>query len=169
MGWSNEAPTLPSGREWGEATAGVSDLRRSNVTYHGITVRGARGQGDTYYVWCQVTLQAGEDTVTYNPEDAWFRINGESSASTRSPAKNTVVDRYYTGTGEDSAVSWQLYQSVNYTRSGSVTVGAPVALPLYLNDGGTIRQAEKVYLNTGGAVREGTVYINDGGTIRRIE
>ena len=42
-------------------------------------------------------------------------------------------------------------------------------IPVYVNDGGTIRQAEKAFVRDGDTIREAVICINDAGTIRRLE
>ena len=65
----------------------------------------------------------------------------------------------------------------SYAAGGSYTQNAAAVLyaqwqrrniPVYVNDGGTIRQAEKAYVNLGGVIRAATVYINAGGVIYEI-
>ena len=66
----------------------------------------------------------------------------------------------------------------SYAAGGSYTQNAPVVLyaqwrkrniPVYVNDGGVIRQAGKAYVNVGGVVREAVVYVNADGVVYAVE
>ena len=66
----------------------------------------------------------------------------------------------------------------SYAAGGSYTENAPAVLyaqwrkrniPVYVNDGGVIRQAEKAYVNAGGVVREAVVYVNADGIVYAVE
>ena len=52
--------------------------------------------------------------------------------------------------------------STKYTESFTWTI------PVYINDDGTVKELDKVYVNAGGVIKECTVYLNVGGTIKEI-
>ena len=74
---------------------------------------------------------------------------------------NTAPD----GSGESHAAGG------SYTQNAAAVLYAQWQrrnVPVYVNDGGAVRQAEKAYMNLGGVIRAATVYINAGGVIYEI-
>ena len=93
--------------------------------------------------------------------DLTLRSNGFTREGYVFVEWNTAAD----GTGTSYA------EGAAYTANAALTLYAiwkKGNLPLYANDGGTIRQVEKVYVNVGGVIKEAKPYVNVGGVIYEI-
>lgn len=125
-----------------------------------------------YAIWTPdtyaVTYDANEGTGTTQAQTKThgtaltLRANGYTRKGWDFTGWNTEAD----GSGTAYAAG------AAYTANEAVTLYAQWVkrnIPVYVNDGGQIRQAEKAYRNVDGQIRECKVYINDGSGIRAVE
>ena len=125
-----------------------------------------------YAIWTPdtyaVTYDANEGTGTTQAQTKTYgaaltlRANGFTRKGWDFTGWNTEAD----GSGTAYAAG------AAYTANEAVTLYAQWVkrnIPVYINDGGQIRQAEKAYRNVDGQIRECKVYINDGSGIRAVE
>ena len=166
MGWSLTAPTLPNGSSW--ETEGTTfwennHIRIASVVYvarlenEGIAVcitetrtqQGIYWQTDNY-----MRVDVGGTTGTAYTT-AWDANSGDAESI------------YYTGTAA-AGVTVKVTVGYNQDVSSSlqtVSFAAPALLgpTVYINVGGTWKQASKVYVKSSGAWKEGQLKINVGG------
>jgi uncharacterized repeat protein (TIGR02543 family) len=131
-------------------------------------------------VACEVTsanIATASYVITYNanggsggPSEQAKTYNVNLTLSSSTPTRTG-----YTFTGWNTAANGS---GTSYAAGGTYTANSAVtlyaqwvksAVPLYVNDNGTIHQVEKVYANVGGTIKECKVYTNVGGTIKTLE
>ena len=107
---------------------------------------------------------------------AWADAAGARAAGSGASGSGWRQNNDYAGAQTETltaaAKSTAYALTVEITGNGGATgeysVTIVFALPLYVNDNGTVKQAEKVYINDNGTIRECAVYVNDNGTIKEI-
>ena len=166
MGWSTSAPTLPSGSSW--VQKGTTFWENNNIRIAS-TVSVARLDGDQIAVRITETrTQQG----TYWQTDNYMRVDvggvtGTAYTTAWSANSGVAKSIYYTGT---AAAGVTVTVTVGYNQDvGSslqqVSFAAPELLgpTVYINVGGTWKQASAVYVKSSGAWKEGQLKINVGG------
>lgn len=92
--WSSSAPTLPSGSSWGNTeTASYTE----NTWKMTLTMKSARGIGNTYYIRIQAKFENGSEGTYYTPNTVYFFASGDYKGYTP-PSSGVTLTRYYTGT-----------------------------------------------------------------------
>ena len=145
----------------GTVTVGVSPNSNLSVACE---VTSANIAAATYIISYNANGGSGgpsEQAKTYN-----VNLTLSSSTPTRTGYTFTGWNTAANGSGTSYAAGG------TYTANSSVTLYAQwvkSAVPIYVNDNGTIHQLEKVYANVGGTIKECKVYTNVGGTIKTLE
>ena len=170
MGWSTTAPTLPSGSSWTGETS-ISQIIR-NYWKLDCTMYIARLSGQGVTVKCHFTLSAG--SYGYSNNEYFYLKEGSSSADTsiQYPSSAGTKDIYWTGdkaAGASVSITVGAVGDSTARQTKTLTAPALLALPIWLNDGGTLKQIEKAYYNDNGTIKECAVYYNDNGTIKEIK
>lgn len=114
-------------------------------------------------------------TVTYDANDGSGRTDTRSFSygSSTTIIDGLTRDKYvFTGWNTAADGSGTAYQpGASYGAPANVTLYAQwkqANVPVFLNAGGTVKQAEKVYANVGGTVKECTAYVNVGGAVKTL-
>ena len=166
MGWSTSAPTLPSGSSW--AQKGTTFWENDNIRIAS-TVSVARLDGDQIAV--RITETRTQQGI-YWQTDNYMRVDVGGTTGTAYTtawdANSGVAESiYYTGT---AAAGVTVTVTVGYSQDVSsslqtVSFAAPALLgpTVYINVGGTWKQASAVYVKSSGAWKEGQLKINVGG------
>lgn len=89
----------------------------------------------------------------------WIQNNDYQNAQTSTISKAAKAAAY----------ALVIEASGNGTNSGSYSVTIEFNLPIWINDGGTLKQVEKAYCNDNGTIKECAVYYNDNGTIKAVK
>lgn len=144
----------------------------SGTSYSAEAAYTANAAVTLYAIWTPdtyaVTYDANEGTGTTQAQTKTYgaaltlRANGFTRKGWDFTGWNTEAD----GSGTSYAAG------AAYTANEAVTLYAQWVkrnIPVYINDGGQIRQAEKAYRNVNGQIRECKIYINDGSGIRAVE
>lgn len=171
MAWSTTAPALPSGSSWG----GTQSTAAFTANHFKISAQLsiARLNGTGVAVKVVFTLENG----SYGDYDntKYFYLKTDSEAADTSigfPSGTGTKTVYWQGTA-DAGATVSVTVGVNNTSASqqtkALTAPALLALPLWLNDGGTLKQVEKAYYNDSGTIKECDVYYNDNGTIKEIK
>ena len=166
MGWSTSAPTLPSGSSW--VQKGTTFWENNHIRMSS-TVSVARLDGDQIAVRITETrTQIG----TYWQTDNYMRVDiggvtGTAYTTAWSASSGVAASIYYTGTA-DAGVTVIVtvgYRQDTSTSHKTVSFAAPALLgpTVYINVGGTWKQASAVYVKSSGAWKEGQLKINVGG------
>lgn len=119
---------------------------------------------DTYAVTYNGNGATGGSTASQNKTYGTaltLQTNGFTRTNYTFLYWNTAAD----GTGTTYAAG------ESYTANAALTLYAiwkKNNIPVFVNDGGTIRQIEKAYVNVGGVIKEATVYVNVNGTIKEL-
>ena len=166
MGWSTTAPTLPSGSSWvqEQTTEFLSNYWKLD------TVRSiARLEGTSIAIKVVATMSNGSYGDFINPGNYYLSATAGGTTSTNttsySMSKGTQTF-YYVGTAEAGSTVTTV---VGYVDSGASripkTFTAPALLgpTVYINVGGTWKQASAVCVKSSGAWKEGQLKINVGG------
>lgn len=166
MGWSTSAPTLPSGSSW--AQKGTTFWENDHIRIAS-TVSVARLDGDQIAV--RITETRTQQGI-YWQTDNYMRVDVGGTTGTAYTtawdANSGVAESiYYTGT---AAAGVTVTVTVGYSQDVSsslqtVSFAAPALLgpTVYINVGGTWKQASAVYVKSSGAWKEGQLKINVGG------
>ena len=165
MGWSTSAPTLPAGSAW--AQVGTTIYQDNNTTI-------------TSVVYCAGLNEKGfalkvEETrahAKFNFTDLYLRcdiggVTGTPETGIKGTKGNGSTTAYFVG---EAAAGVQITVTVsstgtNYDKRDRFTFTSPELLgpTVYINVGGTWKQASKVYVKSSGAWKEGQLKINVGG------
>ena len=165
MGWSTWAPTLPSGSSW--AQKGTTFWENNHIRMAS-TVSVARLDGDQIAVRITETrTQQG----TYWQTGNYMRVDvggvtGTAYTTDWSASSGVAASIYYTGTAAADATIKVIvgYPDVSASmKSVSFTAPALLGPTVYINVGGTWKQASAVYVKSSGAWKEGQLKINVGG------
>ena len=166
MGWSTSAPTLPSGSSWAQKGTTFWENNHIRITS---TVSVARLDGDQIAV--RITETRTQQGI-YWQTDNYMRVDVGGTTGTAYKtawdANSGVAESiYYTGT---AAAGVTVTVTVGYSQDVSsslqtVSFAAPELLgpTVYINVGGTWKQASAVYVKSSGAWKEGQLKINVGG------
>lgn len=130
---------------WPSVTVSVAAPKYWTVSYNGNGADGGSTASQTKVSGTALTLRA----------------NGFTRTGFRFVEWNTAAD----GSGTSYAAGG------SYTANAAVTLYAiwqRLAIPVYFNDNGTIKQATDVYYNDDGTIRKGTLYYNNNGTIIEV-
>ena len=166
MGWSTSAPTLPNGSSW--ETKGSTFWENNHIRIASI-VYVARLDGDQIAVCITETrTQIG----TYWKTDNYMRVDiggvtGTAYTTAWSASSGVAASIYYTDTaaaGETVNVIVGFREDTS-TSHKSVSFAAPALLgpTVYINVGGTWKQASAVYVKSSGAWKEGQLKIKTEG------
>lgn len=165
MSWSLTAPTLPSGSEW--AQKGTTFWENNHIRIAS-TVSVARLDGDQIAVRITETrTQIG----TYWQTGNYMRVDiggttGTAYTTDWSADSGVAQSIYFTGTAAAGATVDVTvgYPDVSLSMR-TVSFSAPALLgpTVYINVGGTWKQASAVYVKSSGAWKEGQLKINVGG------
>lgn len=166
MGWSTSAPTLPAGSAW--ETKGSTFWENNHIRIAS-TVSVARLDGDQIAV--RITETRTQQGI-YWQTDNYMRVDIDGTTGTAYTtawdANSGVAESiYYTGTAA-AGVTIKVIVGYNTEASDSlqpVSFTAPELLgpTVYINVGGTWKQASAVYVKSSGAWKEGQLKINVGG------
>lgn len=170
MGWSTTAPTLPSGSSYGSEQALSKKYQNHYHIQPAVSI--ARLEGTQVAVKVVFTLENGDYGDYDNTQYLYLKTGSEAAdTSIGFPAAVGTKTVYWTGTAEAGAtVSVTVgAKDVSATQqTASLTAPALLALPMWINDGGTLKQIQKAYYNDNGTIKECAVWYNDGGTIKEI-
>ena len=108
---------------------------------------------------------------------AWIAAAGARGAGVGASGSGWVGNNDYdnartatiTKAAKATAYALVIEASGNGTNSGSYAITIQFNLPIWINDGGTLKQIEKAYCNDNGTIKECAVYYNDDGTIKEIK
>ena len=166
MGWSLTAPTLPNGSEW--VQKGTTSWANNHIKIES-TVSVARLDGD------QIAVRITETRTqhgTYWQKDNYLRVDiggvtGTAYTTAWAASAGVAASIYYTGTaesGETVEVTVGFRQDTSSTLK-TVSFAAPALLgpTVYINVGGTWKQASAVYVKNSGAWKEGHLKIKTEG------
>lgn len=136
-----------SNREVGSlfVNAVIPAVRTYAVTYNGNGNTGGSTASQTKTEGTALTLQSNGFT-----KDGYVFVEWNTSSD---------------GTGTSYA------EGASYTANAALTLYAiwqRAAIPVYLNDNGTMKQATDMYYNDNGTVKKGTLYYNNNGTIVEV-
>ena len=118
MGWISK-PTLPKGSVWSDEK---TDSWTSNWIKIDLTVKTARGAGDTYYVWIHGRFSHGDNNTFFN--------------STLYPFVGDDEKQKFT-TGATDGGTKDLYYSASSSSSGSISVGISSGSETHTTNNGT--------------------------------
>ena len=163
MGWSTWAPTLPSGSSWLQKGTTFWENNHTKITS---VVYVARLENEGIAVCITETrTQQG----IYWQTDNYMRVDVGGTTGTAYTAawdadSGVAASIYYTGTAA-AGVTVKVTVGYNQDVSSSlqtVTFAAPALLgpTVYINVGGTWKQASAVYIKSSGAWKEGQLKIN---------
>ena len=169
MGWSLTAPTLPSGSEW--VQKGTISIRNNQLDVTG-TVFCARldDQGFALKIVEKRTFHLTNPNFTdYYKTYHRCDVDGATGgAYTESDFGNSGSTKTYYFTGVAAAgASIKVVVGVkvdNSTQEISFTAPELLGPTVYINVGGTWKQASAVYVKSSGAWKEGQLKINVGGS-----
>ena len=174
MAWSTSAPTLPSGSSWTGSTS-ITQISRNHIKLD-CEISIARLEGNNVAVKCHVTVWKGTYDDYYSAH--LYLKEGDSAAETgiSTPpgpvySSGKTMDVYWTGekaAGASVSITVGLDNDSPSLRTKTLTAPALLALPVWVNDGGTLKQVEKAYYNDNGTIKECAVYYNDNGSIKEI-
>lgn len=166
MGWSTSAPSLPSGSSW--VQKGTTSWENNHIRITS-TVSVARLDGDKIAVRISETrTQIG----TYWFTDNYMRVDvggvtGTAYTTAWSANSGVAKSIYFTGTANAGVtVKVTVGYSTDVSNSlKTVSFTAPALLgpTVYINVGGTWKQASAVYIKVSGAWKEGQLKFKTGG------
>ena len=165
MGWSLTAPTLPSGSSW--ETEGTTFWENNHIKITSV-VYVARLENEGIAV-CITETRTQQGTYWQTGNCMRVDIGGTTGTAytTDWDADSGVAQSiYFTGTAAAGAT---VDVTVGYPDVSSsmqtVSFAAPALLgpTVYINVGGTWKQASAVYVKSSGAWKEGQLKINVGG------
>ena len=166
MAWSTTEPTLPNGSSWEEK--GTTSWANNHIQIVS-TVSVARLDGD------QIAVRITETRTqhgTYWQKDNYLRVDiggvtGTAYTTAWAASAGVAASIYYTGTaaaGDTVNVIVGFREDTSSTlKSVSFTAPALLGPTVYINVGGTWKQASAVYVKSSGAWKEGQLKINVGG------
>lgn len=99
MGWSSSAPTLPSGESWGNTKTDSITLNWIKID---VTMKTARGLGNTYYVYIKGRFSHGSNGTYYSAEVYPFVGSSEKDNFMTPSTDGNTKELYYTGTASSA-------------------------------------------------------------------
>ena len=165
MGWRTSAPTLPGGSAW--TKVGTTTYQDNNTTITSV-VYCARLNGQGFALKVEETRAHAK----FNFTDLYLRcdiggVTGTPETGIKGTSGNGSTTAYFTG---EAAAGVQITVTVsfngsNYDTRDRFTFTAPELLgnAVWVNVGGTWKQASAVYVKSSGAWKEGQLKINVGG------
>lgn len=165
MGWSTSAPSLPSGSSW--AQVGTTSVETNNLKITS-TIYVARLDGNNFAVRVTETRTFYKSyfNQTYHRCDI-AGVTGTAYTGTWPANSGDTVSYYFTGTAAAGAsITVTVGRQADSTGDmESSTFAAPALLgpTVYINVGGTWKQASAVYVKSSGAWKDGQLKINVGG------
>ena len=165
MGWSTSAPTLPAGSAW--AQVGTTYVETNNLKITS-TIYAARLEGNGFAV--RVT----ETRTFYRSyfDDTYHRcdiagVTGTAYTGSWPANSGDTVSYYFIGEAAAGAsitvTVGRKADSTGDMESSTFTAPALLGPTVYINVGGTWKQASAVYVKSSGAWKEGQLKINVGG------
>ena len=165
MGWSTSAPTLPSGSAW--AQVGTTSVETDNLKITS-TIYAARLDGNGFAV--RVT----ETRTFYRSyfDDTYHRcdiagVTGTAYTGSWPANSGDTVSYYFTGEAAAGAsitvTVGRKADSTGDMKSSTFTAPSLLGPTVYINVGGTWKQASAVYVKSSGAWKEGQLKIKTGG------
>lgn len=165
MGWSLTAPTLPSGSEW--SNVGTTSVETNNLKIES-WIYAARLDGNGFAVRVTETRTLYRPNVdqTYHRCDI-AGVTGTAYTGSWPADSGDTASYYFTGEADAGAsITVTVGRKADSTGDmKSSTFAAPALLgpTVYINIGGTWKQASAVYVKSSGAWKEGQLKINIGG------
>ena len=166
MGWSTSAPTLPSGSAW--AQVGTSSVETNNLKITS-TIYAARldGNGLAVRVTETRTFYKSYFNQTYHRCDIGG-VTGTAYTGSWPANSGDTVSYYFTGEAAAGAsITVTVGRQADSTGDMKASAFAAPALlgpTVYINVGGTWKQAASVYIRVSGAWKDAMVKIKVGGT-----
>ena len=168
MGWSLTAPTLPNGSEWAQVgTIHISNAQL-DVTGEVVCAR-LDDQGFALKIVEKRTFHLTNPNFTdfyktYHRCDV-AGVTGEAYTESRFGNSGSTKTYYFTGTAAPGAAIKVVVGVKVDTATQEISFTAPALLgpTVYINVGGTWKQASAVYVKSSGAWKEGQLKINVGG------
>lgn len=165
MGWSTSAPTLPAGSAW--AQVGTTSVETDNLKITS-TIYAARldGNGLAVRVTETRTLYNSYFDQTYHRCDIGG-VTGTAYTGSWPANSGDTVSYYFTGEAAAGAsitvTVGRQADSTGDMEASTFTAPALLGPTVYINVGGTWKQASAVYVKSSGAWKEGQLKINVGG------
>ena len=165
MGWSTSAPTLPSGSSW--AQVGTTFVETNNLKITS-TIYAARLDGNGFAVCVTETRTFYRSYF----DDTYHRcdiagVTGTAYTGSWPANSGDTVSYYFTGeAAAGSSITVTVGRKADSTGDmKSSTFAAPALLgpTVYINVGGTWKQASAVYVKSSGAWKDGQLKIKTGG------
>ena len=165
MGWSLTAPTLPSGSSW--AQVGTTYVETNNLKITS-TIYAARLDGNGFAVCVTETRTFYRSYF----DDTYHRcdiagVTGAAYTGSWPANSGDTVSYYFTGEASAGAsitvTVGRKADSTGDMKSSTFTAPELLGPTVYINVGGTWKQASAVYVKSSGAWKEGQLKINVGG------
>ena len=165
MGWSLTAPTLPGGSEW---TQVGTTIYQDNNTQISSVVYCARMNGNGF----ALKVEESRIHIRFDITNLYLRcdiggVTGTPETGIKGTKGNGSTTAYFVG---EAAAGVQITVTVslsgsNYDKRDRFTFTAPELLgnAVWVNVGGTWKQARAVYVKNSFAWKEGQLKINVGG------
>ena len=166
MGWSTSAPTLPAGSAW--AQVGTTSVETNNLKITS-TIYAARldGNGFAVRVTETRTFYKSNFNQTYHRCDIGG-VTGTAYTGSWPANSGDTVSYYFTGEAAAGAsITVTVGRQADSTGDMKAsTFAAPALLgpTVYINVGGTWKQATSVYIRVSGAWKDAPVKIKVGGS-----
>ena len=165
MGWSTSAPTLPAGSAW--AQVGTTYVETNNLKITS-TIYAARLDGNGFAV--RVT----ETRTFYRSyfDDTYHRcdiagVTGTAYTGSWPANSGDTVSYYFTGEAAAGAsitvTVGRKADSTGDMKSSTFTAPELLGPTVYINVGGTWKQASAVYVKSSGTWKDGQLKIKTGG------
>ena len=166
MGWSTSAPTLPSGSSW--AQVGTTSVETNNLKITS-TIYAARldGNGFAVRVTETRTFYKSYFDQTYHRCDIGG-VTGTAYTGSWPANSGDTVSYYFTGEAAAGAsitvTVGRQADSTGDRKASAFTAPALLGPTVYINVGGTWKQATSVYIRVSGAWKDAPVKIKVGGS-----
>ena len=169
MAWSQTAPTLPDGKNWEQEQTTAGSIQTLYHMHWTAKIARLKGNQIAIYVkeWC--TKGSAAQSSWFSPPSTFGvtvavnGIAGEEEALTAG-TQYAAVEWYYTGNAPSGAtVTLSLNDGLSSVRTLTFTAPDADGDVLYLNVGGTWKQASAVYVKSSGAWKEGQLKIKSEG------
>ena len=166
MGWSTSAPTLPAGSAW--AQVGTTYVETNNLKITS-TIYAARldGNGFAVRVTETRTFYKSYFNQTYHRCDIGG-VTGTAYTGSWPANSGDTVSYYFTGEAAAGAsitvTVGRQADSTGDMKASTFTAPALLGPTVYINVGGTWKQAASVYIRVSGAWKDAPVKIKVGGS-----